>query len=145
MKRHSSFRSSLIYNQSLIGEKRLFLREQKQTACVHRRALRLCTTAQTERCASVTRFAARQILAVLLNKTNSVDKATAKRALRRPRAFVHNPKTSSHCASFTRFVARQILQGLQIKLFLDNAQSQTRLSSFAQAKLGAFARLIYIL
>ena len=49
------FSQQPIYNQSLIGEKRLFLREQKQTACVHRRALRLCTTAQNEQslCTSI--------------------------------------------------------------------------------------------
>ncbi len=33
------FSQKPIYNQSTIGEKRLFLREQKQTACVHSRAL----------------------------------------------------------------------------------------------------------
>ncbi|MDD6488156.1 MAG: hypothetical protein PUF61_14550 [Spirochaetales bacterium] len=42
------FSQKPIYNQSTIGEKRLFLREQKQTACVHRRALRLCTHAQNK-------------------------------------------------------------------------------------------------
>ena len=42
------FSQKPIYNQSTIGEKRLFLREQKQTACVHRRALRFCTAAQNE-------------------------------------------------------------------------------------------------
>ena len=32
---HFSFRNSSIYNQRLISEKCLFLREQKQTACTH--------------------------------------------------------------------------------------------------------------
>ena len=42
------FSQKPIYNQSTIGEKRLFLREQKQTACVHRRALRFYTAAQNK-------------------------------------------------------------------------------------------------
>ncbi|MBQ4496711.1 MAG: hypothetical protein II973_04315 [Spirochaetaceae bacterium] len=42
------FSQKPIYNQSTIGEKRLFLREQKQTACVHRRTLRFCTAVQNE-------------------------------------------------------------------------------------------------
>ena len=47
-----SFRNRLIYIRSTIGEKRLFLQEQKQTACVHRRALRRCTLSPiSSRCA----------------------------------------------------------------------------------------------
>ena len=41
----------------------------------------LCVSAETERCASVTRFAVRQILAVLLDYAFSVVKATAKRKI----------------------------------------------------------------
>ena len=41
--------------------------------------LSMCTVQEVQRCASVTRFAARQILAVLLDKAFSVDKSNAKR------------------------------------------------------------------
>ena len=65
------FSQKPIYNQSTIGEKRLFLREQKQTACVHRRALRFCTASQNEQPLCIHYKTSQGILAVLPDKARN--------------------------------------------------------------------------
>ena len=125
----------LLFSQQLNLQTKLNPRKAPLLLC---KTGSLCVSAKTERCAPVTRFAAWQILAFC-----SIELIPMIRLMQNAHSAVLAPlytifKQAALVHQLSSFAQRAKLAGFADSAHsVDKAQSQTRLSSFAQAKLAA--------